>query len=218
MQTTVVISISIKIISVIAGVAVFYFVSGLANERKKKLAEVVVSQIINFVLFIWLAKILLNLPLFLSDPLAVLAYPSDASAFYLAIFFSAILIVYSAKKGRIEGAAFVQALLFILLPASFVFEFAEMSWNNDPYAFGNIVLYAALLFLFLLLNDKASPVAIGSVILTGWTAGMLLLQAIQPHTALFGYFMEPWFIVLLFAAGQVFIFFHYRRSVINEHN
>lgn len=218
MQTTAVISIFIKIMSIISGVIIFYLVSGLKKECKKKLAEEAVSQIINFVLFIWLAKILLNLPLLLSDPLAALAYPSDARAFYLAIIFSGVLIVYSMEKGRVERWAFIKTLLYILLPASFFYEFAGWTWNNDSYAFGNIMLYSVLMILFLVLNDRVSPGVTGNVILLGWTAGMLLLLVIQPYGSMFGYLMDPWFIIILFTASQFLMFLYHRRSAINEHN
>ncbi|WP_342527382.1 hypothetical protein MKY84_01840 [Chryseomicrobium sp. FSL W7-1435] len=218
MQTTAVISISIKIISVVSGIVIFYLISGFEKERRKKLAEEAVSQIINFVLFIWLAKVLLDLPLFLSEPLAALAYPSGSNAFYLAILFSAGLIGYGMKKERIEGWAFIQTLLYILLPASFFYEFAGWTWNNESSAFGSIVLYAVLLMLFLVLNDRVSPVVTGNAILSGWTGGILLLLMIQPHVSMFGYLLEPWFIVILFTAGQFLMFLHCRRSVIDEHN
>lgn len=216
MLTPAIISMLIKISSILSGAAVFYWISDLAKEQKKKRAEEALSQIVNFVLFIWLSKILLNLPLLLSDPLAVLAYPSDSRAFYLAVFFSAASLFYGMKSGRIKGWPLLHTLLHILLPASFFYEFARLAWYDDSYAFGNVLLYAVLLALFLLLNNRVSPYAIGSVLLTVWAAGLFLISSVQSYASVYGYGMAPWFIATLFAAGHLLIVFNSRRRTANE--
>src|SRR5690606_27038035 len=70
----------------------FYVMSTLPKEQRKEQVSEITSQLINFVLFLWLAKILLKLPLFVRDPLAVLAYPGNSEAFYLASLFTGVLI------------------------------------------------------------------------------------------------------------------------------
>ncbi|HSP22486.1 MAG TPA: hypothetical protein VLQ20_09155 [Planococcus sp. (in: firmicutes)] len=216
MPTIAIIPMFLHVFSIGLGVAVFYIISDSVKEQKKKQAERAFSQIINFVLFIWLSKILLNLPLLFSDPLAVLAYPSDSRAFYLAIFFSAALLFYGMKSGRTEGWQLIQTLLYILLPAAFFYEFAQLAWFDDVYAFGNMILYAVMLALFLGLNDRVSPYAVGQVLLTVWTAGMFLISALQSYSSAFGYKMEPWFITILFASGHFLILLNSRRRATNE--
>lgn len=44
------------------------------------------------------------------DPVAMLTYPSNSMAFYLAILFSAAVLLLDAYKGRIEGWPFIGAL------------------------------------------------------------------------------------------------------------
>lgn len=209
----------ITISSVALGFAVFFIISDLAKEHKKQRAQEALSQIINFVLFIWLSKILLNLPLLFSDPLAVLAYPSDSRAFYLAAFFSAALLVYGMTSGRIQAWQLFQTLVYIVLPASFFYEFAQLAWVGDASAFGNLILSAVLLALFLILNDRVSPYAAGSVLLTVWTAGVFLISSIQPYSSVFGYVMETWFIIILFTTGHFLMLLNNssnRRRAINE--
>lgn len=216
MTITAVIPMLLKIFSIGLGAAVFYLVSDLSKEQKKKRAEEALSQIVNFVLFIWLSKILLNLPLLLSDPLAVLAYPSGSQAFYLAIFFSAAFLFYGLESRQIKGWPLIQTLLYILLPAIFFYEFAQLTWYDDSYVIGNLILYALLLVLFLLLNDRVSPYATGAVLLSMWTAGMFLISSIQSYSSIFGYGMATWFVITLFVAGHLLILISSRRRATNE--
>src|SRR5690625_3616935 len=69
--------------SFIAGFIFFYLMSALSKAKKKQQAEEVTSLLINFVIYIWIGKILLNFLTFIKDPLAVLAYPSNSHAFYI---------------------------------------------------------------------------------------------------------------------------------------
>ncbi|MBT2582859.1 hypothetical protein [Planococcus sp. ISL-109] len=216
MPAIAIIPILLYVFSMILGFAVFYIISDLVKEQKKKQAGEALSQIINFVLFIWLSKILLNLPLLLRDPLAALAYPSGSQAFYLAILFSAALLFFSARSGRIQCWQLIQTLLYILLPAAFFYEFAQLAWFDDAYAFGNLILYAVLVALFLGLNDRVSPYAVGSVLLSMWAGGVLLISSLQSYSSAFGYVMEPWFIFILFTAGHFLILLSSRRRATNE--
>lgn len=206
----------LHIASIALGFAVFYIISDFAKAQKLKQAGEAFSQLINFVLFIWLSKILLNLALMFRDPLALLAYPSGSKAFYLAVLFSAAVLLYGTRKGRIDGWLFVRALWLILLPAAFFYEFARFTWFGDAYAFGNLILYAALLAVFLGISDKLPPHTATSVLITLWACGMLLGSVLQSYPSAFGYVMEPWFILLFFAASQALIFFSNRRRATHE--
>lgn len=216
MPTIAIFPMLLHVLSIGLGLAVFYIISDLSKKQKNERAERAFSQIINFILFIWLSKIILNLPLLLSDPLAVLAYPSDSRAFYLAILFSAALLFYGIRNARIKGWQLFQTFLYILLPAAFFHEFAQLTWFNDGYAFGDMILYAILLALFLGLNDRISPIAAGRVLLSVWAAGMFLISSIQSYSSAFGYRMEPWFIIIVFTAGHLLILLNSRRRAINE--
>ena len=95
-------SIGIIIISFVVGLIFFYMISYLSKEQRKAQIEEIVSQLINFIIFIWIGKIILNFSIFIKDPLAILAYPSNAEAFYLAVLFSAILLFYKAYKKKFD--------------------------------------------------------------------------------------------------------------------
>lgn len=61
-------SIGIIIISFVVGLIFFYMISYLSKEQRKAQIEEIVSQLINFIIFIWIGKIILNFSIFIKDP------------------------------------------------------------------------------------------------------------------------------------------------------
>ncbi|WP_240510215.1 hypothetical protein [Virgibacillus profundi] len=112
-------SIGIIVISIVAGLIFFYIVSDLPKEKRKVHIEEMVAQLINFIIFIWLGKIILNFFIFIKDPLAILAYPSDSDAFYLALLFSAIVLMYKSKRNEIDILLFIESFLSVFLVRHF---------------------------------------------------------------------------------------------------
>lgn len=191
--------------SFIAGFIFFYVMSPLTKEVKKQQAEAVLSLLINFVIYMWVGKIILNLSTFIEDPFAVLAYPSNSHAFYLAVLFSMLHIGYKVKRHRLDGQLLFQSFIYVFLPASFVYECMDIIWMGNRYTWGYLVLLFILLLILMLLQNVALPKRNG-VMLFAWSIGQLLLALILPYAATFGYLMEPWFLVILLA-GSIWLFF-----------
>lgn len=129
------ISLAIIIASVLVGIISFYLMSPLAKVEKKQFIEELSSQVINFVLFIWVAKIILNLPLFITEPIVVLTYPSNSHAFYLAILLSALLLVYKSVKKKINIFAFIKSGVLVFLVTSFTYEMIQIVVNKDMFTY-----------------------------------------------------------------------------------
>ncbi|WP_010648806.1 MULTISPECIES: hypothetical protein [Oceanobacillus] len=91
-------AIGIIALSFAVGFLSFYLLSDLTREQKKLQVEEIISQLFNFVIFIWIGKILINLSTFISDPLSILAYPSDSKSFYFAIVSIALMLLYKSKQ------------------------------------------------------------------------------------------------------------------------
>lgn len=197
------ISIGIIILSIIGGLVFFYMTSNLSKEHKKAQLEEMSSQLVNFIIFIWLGKIILNFSIFIKDPLAILAYPSNSEAFYLAVLFSAILLIYKSWRGKFDVLYFITSFLPVFLMASFMYEFIQLILGNNTYSFENLTLSTILLVLFLLISDRLTSRTLIITMLTGWSAGFLLLAYTQPFVTLFGYIMAPWFIGVFFIMNLV---------------
>lgn len=200
-------SIGVIVISIVIGLVFFYFTSELERDQKKIQLEEMVSQLINFVIFIWVGKIMMNFSIFIKDPLAILAYPSNSEAFYVAVSLSTILLFYKAKKKKFNVLQLVSSFLPVILVASFLYEFIQLVWNNNTYSIGNLALFTILLVFFLLAGDRMTSRKLMTMLLIGWSVGILLLAYIQPFATVFGYIMAPWFISLFLIINLLFITF-----------
>ncbi|OZU88621.1 hypothetical protein CIL03_09995 [Virgibacillus indicus] len=211
-------SIGIIVISIAAGLIFFYLVSDLSRKKRKLLIEEMVAQLINFIIFIWLGKIILNVFIFIKDPLAILAYPSDSDAFSIALLFSAIVLIYKSKRKEIDVFLLIESFLSVFLVASFLYEFIQLVWNNNTYSLGNLGLFTVLLVLYLLIRDRVPVSKVIIVMLIGFSAGILLLSYIQPFATVFGYIMAPWFVSLFFIISLSTIIYQQRKKDCNGWN
>lgn len=209
---TVLASIGMILISMVAGLTSFYIMSDLPKVQRKRLVEEVSSQLMNFVIFIWVGKILLNLSIFIKDPLAILAYPSNSAAFYLAIVFSSLLLIYKAIRKQMHVLELLHAFLPVILVASFVYEFIQILYHNS-YSIGYIILLTVLTLLLILLRGGLATGTITTILFIGWTVGVLVLAWIQPYVTVFGYMIAPWFLWLVFIVYITFIIFNKRKRV-----
>lgn len=192
--------ISIIAISFALAFVAFYVMSSLSKKQRKEQVEEITSQLINFVLFLWLAKILLNLPLFVQDPLAVLAYPSNSESFYLAVLFTGGLLLYKERKRKIAGGLLAHSFLQVFLAASFFYEFIQMMWRENPFSFPYLVVYGVLLVLFHVLQGRAGRQNQISLVLGAGAAGFFAISFLLPYLSSFGYIADPWFLALVLAA------------------
>lgn len=217
-ESTKLIAMFITITSIFGGILSFYMMSDLPKEQRKRHIEEITSQLINFLLFIWLGKIILNFPVFISDPLAILAYPSDSSAFYLAVLFSSLLLFYKSLRGQMNVVLLIQSFIFVFLIASFLYEFIQFAWYDNTYSFGYMVLLAILLILFLTAQGRIGSHTLISSLLIGWCLGIYIITTIQPFVTVFGYMVTPWFVGLFFAVSFTHLILNKRKSGYIERN
>ncbi|MHA0856536.1 hypothetical protein [Paenibacillus sp. CMAA1364] len=202
------------IISVIVGTLAFYLLdSNESAAQKKQHVNEITSQLINFVIFIWISKIILKFSVFVKDPLVVLAYPSNALAFYLAVLFSTVAIAYKAKRQQVDVLLFSNAFMQVFLVASLVYEFIRIVWDKDTYSIGYMTLLALLFIVFLLIRDRIVTHNLIIIILLGWSVGTLALSLIMPVAMVFGYTMRPWFLILFLVTYLILIIFNQRKKV-----
>lgn len=206
--------IAMIIISFIIGFLAFYLlISDESTTQKKQHIEEMTSQLINLVIFIWISKILLKFSIFVKDPLVVLAYPSNASAFYLALLFSSISLAYKAKRQEMDVLSFLNSFMQVFLMASLAYEFIQIVWDNNTYSIGYMALLALLFIMYLLIRDHLATYKLMIIIVIVWTVGTLALALIMPITMVFGYTMAPWFLVLFLITCLILIIFSQRKKV-----
>ncbi|AUJ24787.1 MULTISPECIES: hypothetical protein [Virgibacillus] len=211
-STTVLMSLAANVISFSIGLLAYYLSSNLSSKDKRKNVEHIISYLINLILFIWVAKIILQLPLFLSDPIAVLAYPSDAQAFYLALLLLTIQMTYQVKKSGLQLQNLLINAIPVILVASFTYQFIDIVWQDNSLAWGNFILMLLLLLIYLLVKDRMQSTMLFLYLTVIWTIGKLILSYILPFTTIFNYMIHPLFFVMV-GLIHICIFLFKRKKV-----
>ncbi|MET3699384.1 hypothetical protein SAMN05877753_11125 [Bacillus oleivorans] len=191
------ISIGIIAISFLLGSLAFYWISSLDRKEKKAKLEEVVSFLINFTIFIWIGKIIVNLSDFIKDPLAILAYPSDSSSFYMAVLLSEFYVYFRMSKNVLQLSDFLRVLFQVILTASFVFEFIYFVQDRNEYSLSNMIFSALLLGIYYV-AEKRTDFQLFTIILFSWMIGAVILITTQPYLSFFGYLLSLQFIVVFF--------------------
>src|SRR5699024_7618078 len=189
--------------SFLIGFLFFYIISPFEKKTKKHTLDQLSSLLINFVIYIWLGKIVLNLDIFVTDPLAILAYPSDSSTFYFASFLIVLQICWKVWRKKIVDTNMLVAFVPIFLVTSFVYEFIQMFWYENSYSWLYIGLLTFLIILYLLIQDKMAGWKLSLALMVLWCAGQIVLSFILPFATVFTYIMSPWYVgaLLLLSAG-----------------
>src|SRR5690625_2997053 len=125
-STTILISLGIIIIGFVIGIVFYYVIATESATKRKANIESVVSLLINFVIYIWLVKIIVNFPKFIKYPLAILAYPCNSYAFYVATIFILINLIYRKYRHQERLEPIIIAFIPIILGASFMYEFLQV--------------------------------------------------------------------------------------------
>ena len=197
MATEKIISIGIMAISFFVGTLAFYWISALDKEERKKQLDEVINFLFNFMIFIWVSKIIINFSVFKNDPLAILAYPSNSSSFYMAVVISGVFIYFRMVKQKLQVAEFVRALIQVVLTSSFIYEFIYFIQDRNEYPLSNMILFALLLGIYYV-AEKRNDLQSFTILLFGWTIGAIILYATQPYVTFFGYLLSLPFIVVFF--------------------
>lgn len=209
----IIMSIGIIIISFIVGVAFYYFISIVPNSVKKKQLEHVFSLLVNFVIYIWVGKILVTLSIFVKDPLAVLAYPSNSSAFYIAIVLLTINVLYKVWKEKFDVNQWFTAFVPIVLATSFTYEFIQYIQKQSLDRLSHLILLMAILIVFILFQERLRASTLAFLQLVIWTGGLFGLSFISSYVSIFGYTIHPWFSLLLFLVFLGLGYYNHRKQV-----
>ncbi len=194
-------SIGLITLSWIVGFLSYYLVSNISQTEKKIQLQELVSQFINFILFIVIGKVLLNFSIFIKNPLVILTYPSNSSALYFAVLLTTITIAFKGKLKHIDVLRLLDAFVHVFLFSSFVYEFIQIIFNNNMYSIGYFIVLAVLMMIFLFIRDRVATDKAIVIMLVSWGVGILGLSSIMPLIMVFGYTIEPLFLVLF-----IFIF------------
>lgn len=180
----------------------FFTVYGLSERTKKERKEQidqVMTILINFVLYIWLSKLLFNIQVVLQDPIAALAFPSDSRSFYLAHVFVAI--------HQLVRRQLLPPMLFpIVFVSSFVYEFIQVVLLDNFSSFYYFIVLGVMLIGALLLKNKIEISNLVKMIVLVWVCALFLLSIVSSSFVVFGYTIQPEYPAILLIITIVWIF------------
>src|SRR5699024_5766060 len=202
---TVIKSISILIASFLIGLGYFYIQSEQSKNTRKKQIEAISSLLINLVIYIWLGKIIVNLPKFINDPLAILAYPSNSSAFYVASLLGLINIIINVRNKKVPLNTYLEAFIPIFIGASLIFEFINYIDNGTTNTLMYLVLLIVIVIVQMIFNEKISIINLNLIIVLIWSVIKLLLAFLYSYTTIFNYIVHPiYFVIIILIALYCF--------------
>jgi len=207
LSTTVMTSIGILVISFLLGFLFYFVITNKPNDIKKKEIDNVLSLLINFIIYIWIGKIIVNINVFFQDPLAILAYPSDAAAFYVATILIAVNIIYNIRKDKQNIKDLLNTFIPVFLAASFLFEFAQLVVYGSRQGWMLLTLLMVLLLIYISIQDKINQSKVNIGLVFAWLLGQFILSIITSYTTIFGYMVSSWFYISVGVLMLVFIMY-----------
>lgn len=212
-STTVMMSIGILVISFMVGFLFYFLIMDEVKERKKKHIENILSLLINFIIYIWIGKIVLHIKLFMQDPLAVLAYPSDSRAFYLATILIIINIYYQTTKKQQEARTLFNTFVPVFIAASFIFEFTQLVIYKNDHAWTTLLLWMFLLIGYILAYEKWKSSLVNVIFFVGSLIILAILTLTKDTLTFFGYTVSPFYFISLLILVFIIIVYSNKRKV-----
>jgi len=208
-STTILVSLGILVVSFLAGIAVYALISKDTQANKRKQIEHVVGLVINFIIYIWIGKIIVNLTKFIQDPLSILAYPSNSYAIYIATILLAINLLYRYKRKGDSISSIAYTFLPIFLSASFLYEFLQIVVEQNSYNIIYLILIAVLMLFYIVMYGRVSVEPLSLLIGLALLIGQIICTSLVNAT-IFSFRLSPiYFIVLLVLLVSIVL---YRRK------
>ncbi len=201
----------VLVISILVSMLLFRFLHPFNERKGKQYVDEIGTIFIGIAVSIIIGKILLNVSEFITDPIAILAYPSDSKAFYIGLLFVVVYVKWRVIRSYDHFEELFFSWMFVFFAASFLYEFVISVFGNGTGNGISMVIPFVLLIGFLLLYEK---VAIGLLAILGmvlWSLGQLLFR-IFDQTSIFQFYVSPIFYGLNLLIGIMLLL--YRRKVL----
>lgn len=188
----------------------FRLISPYDKETIKRDLDRVTDLLLFTILAIIVTKIVLNFQLFLSEPIAVLAYPSDAKDLFFASLVVIVRIVWLVKKKTVIWPTFFDSLTRFLLFSHFISLFGFTIISNEQVLLYQLAIHFMLLIGFIWFGEKTKdqrfiPL---TVIIFGFTQA--ILGIIYP-VIFFGYYVGAGYYALIGLIGVQQLYQVYKK-------
>jgi len=203
---TILLKLGILLCSLVIGIIFFYVTKTTNRNEKKQQIDQFLSYLINFILFIWAGKIVLQLPLLFRDPFAILAYPSDSRAVYVATFLLIIQITYHLIRKKLHLFTLMETAIPIFTAALFMYEFLQMIIQGNQHALPNLLLLSIFVLGYIFIQDKQPMKKVMITYMIVFCLAHVCFHMIFSYTTVFGYMLHPiYFISIILISMSLFI-------------
>jgi hypothetical protein len=169
----------VMLLGLVGGGLFFYYTSPYDNTLKKRHSNKLLDVVLYTMIFTIVAKVILNVSLFFDDPVAVLAYPSDSSAFYLATGGVIVVMAWSLIKTRTELVPLIDSLFRLIVGSQFVQLFLTLTLTTYYVSMIQLGLLFVTLLLLVFLTKHPLRSATHVSIIGVYTAGAFGLSFIE---------------------------------------
>lgn len=178
------------------GVAAYIGMDTETFKVKRKRLDWLLSITIQLVIYIWIAKVLVLFNLVIKDPVAVLAYPSNATILYVALIFTSIHIAVHIKKNVLPVNAMVEVFVPVLLSTQFIYVCIQLLQTGRTGFFINAAIIMVLLLMYITVDQLRTFRGSVTIFIT-WAVAKIILSIGFAHKTLFGYLVSPLLYVVL---------------------
>lgn len=196
-SVTVMLSLGILFVSFVFGLGVYYVIDNEPKKIKKKRLDDVLSWLIQFIIYLWLAKIVVQLPKVLHDPIAVLAYPSNSIHFYVATALLFIHIAYKNRKQKTSITPLFETFSLVLVAALFMFEFLQIVTQEHTHLNFYFICLLAFLTVYVLFYQKWGKSKGANIISSLWILLASVLAFKNGYFMFFNFILAPMYFVVL---------------------
>lgn len=209
-QIQVLLKIAVLVMSFLSGIIVYYLISTDEKAKKKSSVEAIISLTINFIIYIWLGKIIINITKFIRDPLSVLAYPSNADAVYIATILLFINLLYRKFRNDEQLSTILFAFIPVFLISSFVYEFYQLIVERSVYNWLYLVFLGLSSLIYVFVYGKISIRRLSVGFGMSIVIGQFILSLLHQLTV-FGYRLSPFYFAGLALLGLMAILMTKRK-------
>ena len=178
----------------------YYLRSEQSKTVKKQVVDDILGHIIRLVLMMWTIKIIRHFSLFLNDPLAVLAYPSDTNTFYLGLMFVIIIALVEGVWKKKDVLSLLPPFFYMLFLTLFVYESYVLFIQQSMYSFPYYLVLASTIMSYLIFSEKRTVWNKTWWAVSIWTLGSLVIFPFQSLVTIVQFRMLPLFALLLFVS------------------
>ncbi|MBM7540337.1 hypothetical protein [Amphibacillus cookii] len=197
------------IISLAIGLVFFLLTTTLSKALRRVYLYLFVDLISFFILILIAAKALLHIELFLSDPLAVLAHPSNANGFYLATLISGL---YAYRKIRVDLFSFdlvIEGFIRLFFSANFVYLFSLLILLDREVSIYQLTFHFVTLLIIIFYQDRNYYHILNPLIVGTWGLGHVVLS-LSSQVQLFGFYLSYQYYFIIGIIGFLHLYNAYK--------